>query len=392
MMWRWFISRTVRQAAELRQQVHKLIQHQRDLLAPEKIAAMRTASADLQTAIRSGADRPTIEARMKDLEAVAERSLIPYPRAAWRENTEVFLVAIAVAMAIRTFFLQPMKIPTGSMQPTLFGITHEQRPPEEPKPNFFRRTIDYWRHGISYHRFVAKNDGNFYWIDQEPRLVLPLVNKQRFRVGDQVYTVWFPGENFRSRPGIESGHHFRSGEVIMNLKVIAGDHLFVNRMVYNFRRPQRGEIVIFETRGIEPLQRALQGDTYYIKRLVALGSEKVRIGNDQHLLINGERLDATTPHFENVYTFGSSYQPNTYFGHVNQAVGARFEPARSTAPWFADESVERTVRANHYLVMGDNTMNSFDGRYWGDFPREKVIGRASFVYWPVSSRFGWGYR
>jgi len=33
------------------------------------------------------------------------------------------LVALAVAMGIRTFFLQPFKIPTGSMQPTLFGVT-----------------------------------------------------------------------------------------------------------------------------------------------------------------------------------------------------------------------------------------------------------------------------
>ena len=43
-------------------------------------------------------------------------------------------------------------------------------------------------------------------------------------------------------------------------------------------------------------------------------------------------------------------------------------------------------------------MNSFDGRAWGDFPEEKVVGKASFVFWPIGgrdripSRFGWGYR
>jgi signal peptidase I len=40
-------------------------------------------------------------------------------------------------------------------------------------------------------------------------------------------------------------------------------------------------------------------------------------------------------------------------------------------------------------VMGDNTMNSLDSRFWGEFPSESVIGRAGFVYWPITSRFGW---
>jgi hypothetical protein len=52
--------------------------------------------------------------------------------------------------------------------------------------------------------------------------------------------------------------------------------------------------------------------------------------------------------------------------------------------------------------MGDNTLNSSDSRYWGDFPRENVIGKSFFVYWPIGttafkgeerpSRFGWAHR
>jgi signal peptidase I len=39
-------------------------------------------------------------------------------------------------------------------------------------------------------------------------------------------------------------------------------------------------------------------------------------------------------------------------------------------------------------MMGDNTMDSLDSRYWGDIPSSSIIGKSFFVYWPISSRFG----
>lgn len=54
------------------------------------------------------------------------------------------------------------------------------------------------------------------------------------------------------------------------------------------------------------------------------------------------------------------------------------------------------VPPNNYMVMGDNTLNSSDSRYWGPFSRTNVIGKSFFVYWPIGaqnahpSRFGWG--
>ena len=55
-------------------------------------------------------------------------------------------------------------------------------------------------------------------------------------------------------------------------------------------------------------------------------------------------------------------------------------------PYFKSEASTYTIRDNHYMVMGDNTMNSSDSRYWGDFPRENVIGKLAFTYWPFDRR------
>ena len=113
--------------------------------------------------------------------------------------------------------------------------------------------------------------------------------------------------------------------------------------------------------------------------------------------INNKRLDASTPHFENVYSFQSPPRESAYSGHLNDTV-ARQVGVSGLAPLFPDENAEFVVSPHHYMVMGDNTMNSSDSRVWGDFPEENVIGKSFFVYWPIGRqddrprRFGFGVR
>jgi signal peptidase I len=222
--------------------------------------------------------------------------------------------------------------------------------------------------------------------------------KQDYQFNNKTYTIWFPEDDIFRRAGYRvnevSGEivdppHLNAGDPILRLKVLAGDHLFVDRVSYNFRHPTRGEIIVFETKGIERMDIRQQGE-FYIKRLVALGDEKVQIGNDRHLIINGNRLDANTPHFENVYSFDPKQPPQEshYSGHVNQTVANQYGYTYPLAPLFPDESTIFQTQPNHYMVMGDNTMNSSDSRTWGDFTRTNVIGKYMFVYWPVSERFG----
>ena len=62
------------------------------------------------------------------------------------------------------------------------------------------------------------------------------------------------------------------------------------------------------------------------------------------------------------------------------------------AAFFHNKPDGVSIPPGHYMVMGDNTLNSLDSRAWGYFAATNVIGKSFFVYWPISPRFGWGYR
>lgn len=437
---RWFISKTVREAVSMKRHVQKLLHHQRDILKPDAVSAVESALASLSAAVKQGLKKDELKAELKGLEEVANKSLKQYAFPGYRENVEVFLVAIAVAMGIRTFFLQPFKIPTGSMQPTLYGIT--SFPDYSHDPGFgFNDVRDFtipsgverfkeWVHGVSFVVLKADQSGTYDGMSRPLRLLVIDI-KQTIWFAGKPHTIWFPPDtgdqayraggiigfvsslfrplqpdrstgasddprpSLEARMGLKRGQPFAAGSDLMRIKLVSGDHLFVDRLTYNFRRPLRGEIVVFETRGIIARDgngvNRMRQDQFYIKRLVAMGGEKVQVGDDRHLRVNGTRLDAATPHFEFVYSFDPKATPadSKFSGHVNQFVANQIDPRYWIAPNFRDGSVVYQVPESSFMVMGDNTMNSFDSRAWGGFPANNVIGRSCFVYWPLSSRFGW---
>ena len=397
MILRWFMSKTVRQAVAVRKHVHRLVCAQRDLLSPQAVQAVSAALDELRAAVRGGAAKDALLNQMENVETVANKWLKPYPHQAWRENVEVLLVALAVAMGIRTFFLQPFKIPTGSMQPTLFGVTSENlmAKPEVQIPTGLERVRE-WFQGISYLDIKAKGGGSLTAVSNPLRILIFNI-KQTLTIGGVTQTIWFPPDygseqqQLEVRAGLSRGQDYSKGDQVVRLKVQSGDHLFVDRMTYNFRKPTRGEIVVFQTAGIADPR--MPQDQFYIKRLVALSGDRVQIGDDRHLVIDGKRLDASTPHFEYVYSFDPKQPPleSQYSGHVNETIGHQYGRF-GLAPLFPDATKIHEVDAANYMVMGDNTLNSFDSRSWGEFPAANVIGKSFFVYWPITDRFGWGHR
>jgi signal peptidase I len=391
--WRWLFSSTVRQVHDICRQIKRLENEQRDLLNPDALAALETARTHARARIAGGAGISELKREIEKLNEAAAASLRPYSNAALRENIKELQVALVSILAFTTFFLQLTHIPTGSMQPSLWGITYENLARQgDPIPNVFTRFLQYWLFGVGYEELAAPFDGHVLKISEE-QTILPFVKRQRILFGDprdstrrKWLSLWRPPDDRWPRAAeISADRLYHAGEPIVKLRSRAGDYLLVDRFSYNFRPPNRGEVVVFKTKGIHDLPQ----DVLYIKRLVGLPGEEMRIGSDQHLIINGHRLDERDRGFENVYHITNPGE-SRYSGHVNQEVAReKFHMHDPLAPFFPDEKTIFKVPDHHFLMMGDNTLNSLDSRSWGSLPGVNVIGRCWFVFWPFTRRFGW---
>ncbi len=394
MKWYWRFLRSIRLARGLRKQVWYHYNAQRDLLSPEAAEALKKGLEEFDRRAREAKRPAEVVAAADELERIADQHLLPYPFPGIRENIKEFLVSAVFIVATFTFFLQPMKIPSGSAQPTLWGNVIEdfRDDPNWHPPSFFRRILD-WFAGIRYYEWIAKDSGVFQ-IEKEKRYFI-FIRCQTMHVGRDSYTLYWPPMNWYRKLKVHPGQYIRKGEPVFKLRIHSGDRLFVDKFTYHFRRPKRGEIIVFSSHDIDRFLRVYHGmpilvpNTHYIKRLIAFGGERVQIGDDRHVRINGHRLDASTPHFKKIYSFDPNEPPreNHYSGHVNEKIAEKYGK-HGLAPLFPDENTVFVVRRHYYLAFGDNTMNSFDGRAWGDFPREKVVGRAFFVFWPLTHRWG----
>src|SRR6266480_3424180 len=137
-----FTPRYVKHSKLLLRHAQKYLRYKRDILDAETYDAIGGDVRRLHAALRQR-DRKQIESRAEELDAKLHQLTPVTWESHWRENCEVILVAIVVAVGSRSYFLQPFKIPTGSMQPTLNGIIGYPYEATKPIPNLLQQAVEF---------------------------------------------------------------------------------------------------------------------------------------------------------------------------------------------------------------------------------------------------------
>ena len=175
-----------------------------------------------------------------------------------KEWLDTLVVAISVAMAFRAYFYEPFKIPTGSMQETLWGY-HTKAGVEKSSYDVFPQSMLKW---------VWTGERVVDW----PSPVTGVVRCTPRHDGFATVQVGLSPERWQIPTDAAKsihGKYVHAGETIWKGAITTGDFIFVNRWKWNFFRPQDGEVMIFSTTGIESLPQG----THYIKRMKARPGE-----------------------------------------------------------------------------------------------------------------------
>ncbi|MEP6698493.1 MAG: signal peptidase I, partial [Verrucomicrobiota bacterium] len=342
----------------------KLLRYRKDILSEATQADLAMQIGKLRKALNDRDERAAKE-ESERLHALYVQH-IPTPRfSAWRENVEVVLVAIVVAVGIRSYFLQPFKIPTGSMQPTLNGIIGY--PNTEQAPNILRQAFEFVTLGRNYINVVSAEDDQ---VEQVvPKKFGFFFTFSRIICQRQHFLVYAAPETLRQDFRVMPGNRYRRGDIIARGAIDTGDQVFVDKFSYNFVKPQRGNVFVFRTNHIFGIPDDPEtGAPFYIKRLGGTPGDTLRIESPK-LYVNGNSAEG--------YGFA-------------RVMSANF-PYRGYAPgrdYLADPSKTYTVPARSYFAMGDNSYNSYDSRWWGPVPEENLVGRGLLVYWPFNRHWG----
>ena len=365
--------------------VQKFLRYKTDVMKEGKQEEVEAKLAEFKEAL-ANRDEEKCKALTEELTKTCEKSVPVYQSSALRENIEVLFVTIVFALGIRAYFLQPFKIPTGSMEPTLFGIQADPSWGEEDyEPNMLVQGWELLKDGRNYLEVESPVTGRLVgYRPDEWRLATLTMLEYETESGERVtQRVWAPPRQLyqlwkdggwagrfggnRNEPPVPN-QKVTKGEMLAKGSIATGDQVLVNKISYHFRRPARGEVFVFNTRGIKPLMVDHAGrpklSTHYIKRLCGLPGDEFEVV-PPYLKIDGEL--AKEPGISRVW----EEKTDNYPGYTNDG-----------------NFLEGTLEEEQYLALGDNSGNSYDSRGWRTVPERDIVGPALVVYWPFSSRWG----
>src|SRR6266481_6773678 len=355
-----FTPRHIKHSKLLLRHAQKYLRYKADVLDAALREQIEAEMRRLRAALRQR-DRKEIEARAETLDATLHQTAPVTWESHWRENCEVILVAIVVAVGIRSYFLQPFKIPTGSMQPTLNGIIGH--PMTKEPPSIFQQVAEFVLRGRNYINVVLRENDEVLQVQRQKFFFF--FTWSRIICQHQKFLVYCPpeqlGADFRVSPGVR----YHRGEVIARGAVDTGDQVFVDKFSYNFVKPHRGDVFVFRTKNIPDIGDQTQ---FYIKRLAGLPGDTLRI-EPPKLFVDGKVVEGFG--FKRVMEGRDGYRG---YGPGHLAM--------------SDPTKTFQVSDHSYFAMGDNSYNSFDSRWWGPVPERNLVGRGLFVYWPFIPHWG----
>ena len=370
--------RYVQDSETLIKAAKRILNYRKDVAASDQLDEARAGIARVRDAIKQRS-APAVKEAEKPLVDVLTKIDPPRPNSWIRDNVELIVVVVAIALGLRAFYLQPFKIPTGSMQPTLSGIIGKKI--DGPAPNILVQAFQFVALGRTY-ADVASEEDNDSIADITPVKLRLLWDGSLIRMASgRAYTVGIAPEILEGQLGLrpsyyevnpQLGKKYQKGESIVRAYADLGDQVFVDKMSYNFANPHRGDIFVFKTNGIPGIGRPDGPSEHFIKRLAGVPGDVLRI-EEPNLFINDQ------PANDYVFQRVESRQ-NGYTGYTNQ----HGQPMR----YLGMPNDRVTIPPNSYFALGDNSANSLDSRYWGFVPADNVVGRGLFIYWPFTSHWG----
>ncbi len=135
---------------------------------------------------------------------------------------------------------------------------------------------------------------------------------------------------------------------------------FTEKWVFGPHKPERGDIVVF---------KSVNKDGHFIvKRVIGLPGDEIRINNKGFIQVN-----------DDPFVYQEMPQSNENFTVYQEDNGVKQYLVQFTAD-LEQSSHEIKVPEGHLFMMGDNRNYSYDSRFWGALPIERIMGKLTMVW------------